>query len=178
MPFSQRLHLISLLPPACFPSPRPKYLLFELPRLLSLAPASPASVCSHSHHPDMNCIILAASLLFLAANVNYVLVRNNHAEYSDARPETNGGLLALRSVAENSRKYTPTGNDPQLSLITIKRRRRKFTSLSVLSGPISTKNIVTIVLMCCGDIECPEIKGSRDSRAQCVSAASSVEAEH
>ena len=33
--------------------------------------------------------------------------------------------------------------------------------LSVLSGPISTKNIVTIVLMCCGDIEChpgPEIK--------------------
>ena len=85
--------------------------------------------------------ILAASLLFLAAKVNYVLVRNNHAEYSEARPESYGGLLALRSVAEISRKYTPNGNDPQLSLITIKRRRRKFTSLSVLSGPISTKNI-------------------------------------
>ena len=91
----------------------------------------------------MNCIILAASLLFLAAKVNYVLVRNYHAEYPTALPETNGGLIALRSAAENSRKYTPNSNGPQLSLITIKRRRRKFTSLSVQPGPISTKNIIT-----------------------------------
>ena len=117
----------------------------------------------------MNCIIFAASLLFLAAKVNYVLVRNYHAEYSDARPESEGGLLALRSVAENSRKSTPNGNDPQLSLITIERRRWKFTSLSVHSGPISTKNIETMVLMCCGDIECnpgPEIK--RKPRFPCT----------
>ena len=43
----------------------------------------------------MNGILLAASLLFLAAKVNDVLQRNSHAVYPDARPESNGVLLAM-----------------------------------------------------------------------------------
>ena len=46
---------------------------------------------------------------------------------------------------------------------------RKFTSLSVQSGPISAKNIITMVLMCCGYIEChPGPESKRKQRFACT----------